>query len=273
MLRVEFNMTQQTYLFIDGGHIRRYYLERTRLWFNGEGKLNYAALKNSFGATKCFFYDCLDDIKRDDETENEFNQRLEKQETEFDTIREIHGTHIRLGSLTGSAKNKRQKKVDILLAVDMMNHATRRNMSKATLLSGDRDFEPVVESLVEMGLFVEVAGDERHTSKYLAHAADSYRKITFDDYISWSADSVKSKYPRPNLWTGRGMLNVISGGRPVKSGEIGKYRITLLEDYNKVSVHLIHDNPDQSHAYTLQNKDLDRLEKWVESLHGRIKWL
>lgn len=263
-------MVEQTYLFIDGGHLHRYYYQGVLKWFEEQGELNFAILKNSFKATKCFYYDCLDDIKRDDETEADFSIRVAKQETDFNKIREVYGTHVRLGSLTGTAKNKRQKKVDILLAVDMMNHATRRNMHKAVLLSGDRDFEPLVESLVEMGLIIEVAGDERHTSKDLAYAADAYRKITFDDYFAWSSEFLKSKYPRPDKWTGTGMLNVINGGRLIKKGVVGEYELALYASSNKFFAHLKHDDLSQSFAYTLS--DLERLQLYVEVMHSGINW-
>jgi len=263
-------MIEQTYLFIDGGHLRRYYAESVSEWFEGESELDFNIVKNTFRALKCFYYDCLDDIKHDGETDSDFSIRVTKQEAYFNEIREIYGTHVRLGSLTGSAKNKRQKKVDILLAVDMMNHATRRTMSKAILLAGDRDFEPVVESLVEMGLIIEVAGDERHTSKDLASAADSYRKIAFDDYFAWSSEALKSKYPRPTMWNGAGMFNVIQGGRLLQKGTLGEYQVSLYESPNKFSALLTHDDSIKSLAYTLDN--LERLKLYLKVMHGEVNW-
>jgi uncharacterized LabA/DUF88 family protein len=263
-------MIEQTYLFIDGGHLRRYYFESVSEWFEGQSELDFNIVKNAFRALKCFYYDCLDDIKRNGETDSDFSMRVAKQEAYFNEIRELYGTHVRLGSLTGSAKNKRQKKVDILLAVDMMNHATRRTMSRAILLAGDRDFEPVVESLVEMGLIIEVAGDIRHTSKDLAYAADFYRAITFNDYFAWSSESLKSKYPQPNKWTGAGMFNVIQGGNQINEVELGEYRVRLYESINKFSAFFVHADSSQSFAYTLN--DLDRLKLYIKVMHGEVKW-
>lgn len=266
-------MADTTYLFIDGGHLRRYYFEGIRKWFEGDGEINFPILKSNFSALKCFYYDCLDDIKRDGETDTEFNLRIAKQESDFNKIREVPGTHVRLGSLTGSSKNKRQKKVDILLAVDMMNHATRRNMNRAILLSGDRDFEPLVSSLVEMGLVIQVTGDKRHTSRDLAWAADSYRGLTFNDYFAWTAEPLKSKYPRPDTWTGAGALSLVSSGNsgsPIESGKVGEYHLTLYSAPNKFSAFLCHPDSIQSVAYTLKN--LERLKLYIELTHGEVKW-
>jgi uncharacterized LabA/DUF88 family protein len=263
-------MIEQTYLFIDGGHLRRYYSESVCDWFIGEGEINFNILKNAFRALKCFYYDCLDDIKRDSESEADFHARVAEQELYFNKIREVYGTHVRLGSLTGSAKNKRQKKVDILLAVDMMNHATRHNMNRAVLLSGDRDFEPVVASLIEMGVITEVAGDERHTSRDLASAADSYRKIGFNDYFAWSSEDLKSKYPRPDQWIGVSMFNVIQGGNLINEGKIGEFQVRLYDSPNKFSAFFVHPESSQSFAYTL--KDLERLKLYLKVMHGEVKW-
>lgn len=232
--------------------------------------MDFNLVKNAFHALKCFYYDCLDDIKRSGETDFDFNARVAQQEAFFNNIRELFGTHVRLGSLTGTAKNKRQKKVDILLAVDMLNHANRRTMGRAVLLAGDRDFEPVVESLVEMGLIITVAGDERHTSKDLAAAADAYRKIAFDDYFAWSSEDLKSKYPRPTKWDGPNMFKVIQGGRLVQKGTLGEYQVSLYESANKFSALLTHPESIKSFAYTLD--DLDRLRLYLKAMHGEVSW-
>ena len=40
-------------------------------------------------------------------------------------------------------KKLRQKKVDVLLAVEALDHAFRGNMSRAYLIAGDLDFAPL----------------------------------------------------------------------------------------------------------------------------------
>ncbi len=130
---------EPTYLFIDGGHLRQYYAEGVREWFGNEGEINFTFIKSRMAAFKLFYYDCLDDVKRSGESEEDYNERVGKQEEQFDLIRSVVGAHVRRGSLTGkNEKKRRQKEVDILLTVDMMNHAIRQNMKRAVLLAGDR---------------------------------------------------------------------------------------------------------------------------------------
>jgi uncharacterized LabA/DUF88 family protein len=203
------------YLFIDGGHLR-YYRETVRKWFGEEPEIQYDFLRTNFSALKCFYYDCLDDIQRTDETDQKMTERIARQKSELSRIRSFPGTHVRLGSLVGEENTKRQKEVDILLAVDMLNHAARQNAKQMTLLSGDRDFRPVIESLVQMGIYVEVAGDARHTSSVLSEAADYYRQLTISDYFQWSSLRQQTAFPIPTI----GLTTTINldGYRPVKEG-------------------------------------------------------
>ncbi|HEX8176519.1 MAG TPA: NYN domain-containing protein [Pyrinomonadaceae bacterium] len=244
-----------SYLFIDGGHLRRYYAESVRKWFEGEGTIDFARLKQTLGAGKSFYYDCLDDIRRAGETQAAFDSRIEQQEAYFNKIREVVGSHVRLGSLTGTAKNKRQKEVDILLTVDMMNHAVRGNMSTAYLLSGDRDFKPVVESLVQMGLFVEVIGDRKHTSKDLAWAADNYTGISFDRYHEWSVESLKKKYPIniPSLDAPPSGANIVE----IEEGVYNGAPVTLYKWQGNTEFYLHVPQFYHSNGLTLQFHDPD----------------
>jgi uncharacterized LabA/DUF88 family protein len=203
-LQGDVEMSDQTYLFIDGGHLDHYYIETMQKWSGTDGALDYVSIQAQLGASKCFYYNCVDDIKSDKEDDTAFHKRVASQEERFKTIQRVQNTHVRLGSMTGTRKNKRQKQVDILLAIEMLNHAARGNMSKAALVTGDQDFKPLVESLVGMGLHVTVLGDYKHTSQDLADAADYFRPLTLYTYHQWSLGKFKNAYPIPGKSIGGG---------------------------------------------------------------------
>ena len=194
------------YLFIDGGHLREYYKSAMSEWFGNDGEIDFNVMflnsvktrRNLVSINKLFYYDCLDNVPRNGENEDKLKARIAEQELYFENIKSIVGSHVRLGRLTGkSEKKKRQKEVDIRLTVDMLNHAFRRNFDHAILLSGDGDFKPVVEALVDMGVFVTVMGDLKHTSKDLKQAADAYFPLDFKDYYKFSVKSLQDSYPLP----------------------------------------------------------------------------
>lgn len=161
------------YLFIDGGCLR------ATLASLGERyscdlpiELNYQALAN--GYSKTFFYDAVP-IKEAHEDQSAFDARTADQRALLDHLNSLDRYHV----YEGDARKRRskggleQKKVDILIAVDMLTHTFRRNMHEATLLTGDVDFKPLIDALVREGMFVNLWYPPRHTSKELMSAADA----------------------------------------------------------------------------------------------------
>ncbi len=171
------------YLFVDAGHLRANFERVTQLWCGSVGELEPNQLRSAFGVQKVFYYDSIDDVPRTGESDTDYTARVEKQERFFREVSSVFATHVRLGSITGTGKKRRQKEVDILIAVDAMNHAVRQNMDHVILLTGDRDFTPLVETLVQLGLMVTVAGDLHFTSDALKEAADHYQPLTLSTYL------------------------------------------------------------------------------------------
>lgn len=119
-----------------------------------------------------YFYDCIDDLRKPSESDAAYKARLDRQAHGFQAIGLLDGFFLRLGSVRGSPNNKRQEEVDVLLAVDMLTHAHRRSTERMTLVSGDLDFKPVVEAVVELGVRIAVACEAKGGSVDLALAAD-----------------------------------------------------------------------------------------------------
>lgn len=166
------------YLYIDAGYLRRVFQDRLSAFLGREIGIHWPSVKEELGAQRVFFYDSVDDIKRAGESETDFQLRQRNQEAQLDSIASLDGYFVRLGSFRGDAKRRRQKEVDVLLAVDMLTHSHRRNMSRAILIAGDLDFKPVVEAVVEKGTLVTLVFEPRTGSRDLARAADSQTLLT-----------------------------------------------------------------------------------------------
>ncbi|MEO6569297.1 MAG: NYN domain-containing protein [Opitutaceae bacterium] len=143
--------------------------------------ISWRAVKERFRAQRVFYYDCIDDLPRDGETDAQLRVRVSQQERELEAIGSLDGYFLRLGTIRGDPKRRRQKEVDVLIAVDMLTHSHRRNMTHAVLLAGDLDFKPVVEAVVEQGTTVTVAFEAKSGSSALARAADSERRLKLSD--------------------------------------------------------------------------------------------
>ena len=81
-------------------------------------------------------------------------------------------TDLRFGEVRG--KPKRQKGVDVLLAVDMLSASSRDLFDVAILVTGDADFVPLVREVRRYGITAVVAGVGSTTAKELQTAADRF---------------------------------------------------------------------------------------------------
>jgi uncharacterized LabA/DUF88 family protein len=69
--------------------------------------------------------------------------RIVAHKESLERVNSAEECHVRLGLVKG-VKPRRQKGVDVLLAVDMLTHAFRNSFERAVLVAGDLDFKPVV---------------------------------------------------------------------------------------------------------------------------------
>lgn len=183
------------YLFIDGGYLQKCLDAWSKKYFDGtEIDIDLQRLTSNF--QKKFYYDCLPPKKKSEKKED-YRIRIEPKQKYFDHLREIDGFHVYQGSTSGSGGRARQKQVDIMIAVHMLSHAIRTNTRRMTLLSGDLDFKPVVEALIQEGMYVEVWSDNRSSSRELRYAADSTIKLNILSIWDHTSDHFQRQYPVP----------------------------------------------------------------------------
>jgi uncharacterized LabA/DUF88 family protein len=185
--QVDSKMNETTYLFIDGQYLQTVYRDLFFPLFGQSYKINYEFMLKNLGAKRAFYYDCLDEDRKTGESDEDLRTRVQAQKDLFNRIRKVPGMHVQPGWLKPANKDRQrtQKEVDVQLAVDMLTHSFYKNMTKAILLSGDRDFRPVVESVVRLGTYVTLACNARTASKELADEADEIVEIGLDRLCSW----------------------------------------------------------------------------------------
>jgi uncharacterized LabA/DUF88 family protein len=171
------------YLFLDGACLRARLKDVASRYCDGAPlKLNWWGPSGGF--RKVFYYDALP-AKRPNQTEESFNaelqevQELHSKLANFDRFRVNEGdTRYRSG------RGLEQKKVDVMIAVDMMIHTIRRNMTEATLLAGDADFTPLLNALSAEGMFVTLLHPPSASRELLA-AADARTVMSVQQIYAW----------------------------------------------------------------------------------------
>lgn len=256
-----------SYLYVDAQYLRSVIEQRLVPYIGAAVTIDWQRVLQNLGADRAFYYDSIDDLKKQTETDEEFNTRLARQQQEINSIASLDGYFVRLGSIRGDAKKRRQKEVDVLLAVDMLTHSHRKNMERAILISGDMDFKPVVEAVVEQGTFVTVVHDAATASHDLARVADSRRLLTLSMLWSFTTESngPQSKVMFP--WVDYSELHTAH----VQTGTLLGSPISLSRGTDKSRIDLSMSGnfyPDNNWAYT----DESKLLQFVQQQYGPITW-
>jgi hypothetical protein len=123
----------------------------------------YSPTMGSVFTRRLYFYDAVDPASGSPDSSTE---------KYWDAIERLHDTEVRFGSIRGNPR--RQKGVDILLAVDMLVGAFNKLFDVAILITGDEDFVPLVSEVQRRGVSVVVAAIARSTSAELRRVADRY---------------------------------------------------------------------------------------------------
>ena len=173
-------MPNRVAIFIDGAYLD--YLLKDE--FSGV-RIDYRALSERMAGDsdilRTYYYHCPP-YQGNPPTHDE-RQRYSTQRRFFNTLDRLPRYTVRLGRLArrGVDANGRpryeQKRVDILLGVDMVQLAAKRNIQEAVLLAGDSDFIPAVTAAKSEGVVVKLFHGERPHSD-LWQEADERTRIT-----------------------------------------------------------------------------------------------
>jgi uncharacterized LabA/DUF88 family protein len=127
---------------------------------------------NVGGAARIFYYDSWP-VKKGEESESNFEERLEAKERLFHRMQRIDRLFLQDGTTKWSKRRGvEQKGVDILLAVDVISHALKGVCSVASILTSDLDFYPVLKALRETQVRSRLVFDPSCSSRELLVEAD-----------------------------------------------------------------------------------------------------
>jgi uncharacterized LabA/DUF88 family protein len=268
-------MADQNYLFVDGAYLRQRHSESISRVFSKQTKLDLSKLRTilkqaNTSFQRVFYYDCLDDLVKTSESPEQLRNRINEQEEFFDRIRALDGFHVGLGSLSGTSKKKRQKEVDIRLAVEMLDHAFRRNMSSAGLIAGDLDFVPLVESLVRLGTWVDIFYDPKSIAAGLLASADRGVPLGFQNYYSLCEFEFRRDNPLPQQMGGGSWNAAAEGFVLSRAGHLpGGEAVELYERADDCAL-LLKQAP---HPSLMTHKDKAVLENYFGVIYSPINWL
>jgi len=138
-------------IFIDGGYIDKV----LRHEFNG-AKISYRdlpkwianSIQPDIGILRTYYYHCLP-YQSNPPTQEE-SKYISSAQKFFGALRRLPRFEVRLGLLARYGPNAngryyyQQKRVDVLLSVDLVQLSTKRAIDHAAIIAGDSDFIPAI---------------------------------------------------------------------------------------------------------------------------------
>ena len=145
-------------LFVDGGYLRKVLRQF------GEPRIDFRKLSEHFAGAderlRTYYYDCAP-YQSPHPTQEEQDRKAK-----FDGFVDALGKHVprlqlRLGRLArrwnaDGSIDFEQKKVDVLLTVDLVRLACEKQIQRAVLVAGDSDFVPAIQVAKDAGTIVQL---------------------------------------------------------------------------------------------------------------------
>ena len=140
-------------VFIDGGYLSKILNNQ----FQGS-KIDFfqfsERLSSNIERLRTYFYTCMP-FQSNPPTKEERNRYSSMDKFVF-TLRRLPRFEVRLGKLSKVGDSFVQKRVDILMAVDLVRLSWGKQISKAILVTGDSDFVPAIEAAKDAGVLAHL---------------------------------------------------------------------------------------------------------------------
>ena len=169
-------------IHIDGGYV-------TKVAERAEVRLDYRALsdaitdriratsKEPLDLVRTYYYDCLPYQSSPPKPHEE--ERLKRKTHFFNELRLLPNFALRQGRLKrrgtspAGAPMFQQKRVDLMMGLDIARLAAKGQVTHLALLSGDSDLIPAVDAAQQEAVIVWLVHDERGTANELKLLADN----------------------------------------------------------------------------------------------------
>lgn len=171
-------------IFIDGGHINHLFKDNfviSNYFIDYEKFIKW--ISGTSTILRAYYYDCLP-YKPFKSTKKE-RERFSKKQKFFISLEKIPRFCVRQGKLAYRGNDDKgqpiftQKRVDLLLGMDLGSIVSTRKVDEVAIVAGDSDFIPVIEFAKKEGVIVWlIHGPSGTYHKDLWQVADERKEIT-----------------------------------------------------------------------------------------------
>ncbi|MCZ0860753.1 NYN domain-containing protein [Methanocorpusculum sp. MG] len=167
-------MTGKVAVFVDGGYLD-HLRDHRRVGRLDLEKLVHSAVGDG-ELLRAYYYTCMP-FQGEPPTEEE-RGRYAKKDQFLSVVRRLPRFEVRLGKIQRIGDDVRQKRVDILLAIELVSLAWKGSIDLAVVIAGDSDFVPAVEQAKDAGVVVRLLYFRESCHDELLDAVDERVEIT-----------------------------------------------------------------------------------------------
>ncbi len=162
-------------VFLDGGYLDQVLLHE----FRG-ARIDYGRLSEAITAgtnrLRTYYYHCMP-YQRVPPTEDE-RQRTARMLSFLHNLRQLPRFEVRLGKIARRDSAFEQKRVDVLLSVDLVRMSWDHQIQQAVIVSGDSDYVPAILAAKDAGVLVQVYYHPDSGHDELLQACDERFELT-----------------------------------------------------------------------------------------------
>ncbi len=164
-------------IFIDGGYLN------SELKTLGNFKLDFLKLSEkiskSIGAKRLrtYYYDCLP-IKLPGNSKSEVFYESKKRFCHKISI--LPRFEVKYGELQFIKGFYRQKKIDVLMSLDIADKCFEKQIQHAIIIAGDSDFIPAIKKAKDYGAIVHLFAHQDSINKEMLEEIDEFHNLNID---------------------------------------------------------------------------------------------
>ena len=144
-------------IFIDGG-----YLSEVLKSYFGEPRVDYLKLSDKIcselqvSRLRTYFYDCMPVIRKDTNDEEADKLKHTKKQRFIDKLQSLQRFEVKKGKLQNIGGEFKQKMVDVLMSLDIVDRCLNNQIQHAILIAGDSDFVPAIKKAKDYGAIIHL---------------------------------------------------------------------------------------------------------------------
>ncbi|MBU3923609.1 MAG: NYN domain-containing protein [Nanoarchaeota archaeon] len=165
-------------LFIDGEYLKKVLMKKLDGF-----KLDYLKFSDKICLDlelmrlRTYFYDCLPIIRKN----NPLDIKLDaKRQLFISQLKRLPRFEVRLGKLQLIGGKFRQKMVDVLMSLDVVEMCFGGKVGHVILVAGDSDFVPAIRKAKDCGIIVHLVCDRNSAHNELMDIVDEIHELNLD---------------------------------------------------------------------------------------------